>query len=184
VNHPEPSPPDPNGTRFDLKSEFYRTPQFIAAALCQWYEIDAVTTDDQITKLAQRGYISAENQRRFKKAMEMPLLLRVKTHSKAGAEWEGVRAKDHKYLLKPPPDLSKVTEKYKKDSQEHVEKFNEKLDIIMKKDIELTPAELTQLRDHAKEVNELWKLAQLFHRVHKRGSPEPRRNPFMFGPCF
>lgn len=181
VEDPETKPPDPNATRFDLKNEFYRTPQFIAAALSMWYGLDAITTDDQINQLAQKGYISPENARNLTKAMEKPILLRFKTHSKAGEEWEGVRAKDHKYAKKElnPASLSSMSEEQKKKTVDHAEKTNRMLPHMEKKDIELTPKDLSELRDAANEVRKLWKLAESFYNMHKPGFGGIRINPFM-----
>jgi len=189
TNHPECRPPRPDATRFDLKNEFYRTPQWIAAALSQWYDIDAVSTDDQITKLAARNLISTSTRQNLKKAMEMPLVMRFKTHSKTGEEWEGVRAKDHDYKEIKVPDAKSVQkEKHRKWQEDHVKKFNEKLPQMKEKDVELTSAELTQLREHAVVVHKLWNLAKQFYDMRKPGlhnytDGTPRcRNPFMAEP--
>jgi hypothetical protein len=146
---PEMAPPEPGATRFNVKENFYRVPQFLAQSLCWWYGLEGITTDQQIGALARKGIISRENQDRLKISMETPLKVRVKAHLHAKDEWDWVTTPNH-------------VDKGQGD----------------KRDLPLSPQEAQELRIAAGTVRSLRGLAQQFYDNMTRAHGE-RVNPFV-----
>lgn len=82
--------PDPAAKKWELKTGFYRTPQFVAKSLAFWYGIDAVGTEDQVVQLLGQGRLSMYNARRIRRVLQAVATVRVLAHLEAGSEVDGV----------------------------------------------------------------------------------------------
>jgi hypothetical protein len=100
--------PAQNATRFNIKTEFYRLPQFVVKGLAWFYGIDAVATSDQLQGLVAGRHMSKSNEQIFRRVLNF-LTVRVASHLKAGEEADWVRTSDDKEN-KPGDYTLKVSE--------------------------------------------------------------------------
>jgi hypothetical protein len=99
VNNPDFQIPAAGNTRFQIKKEFYRLPQFLAKGLAWYYAVEAVRTLDQIAGLQADHRMSDTNARHFINAINKAARVRVLSHLHAGSESDHVRTAAH-----PPPN--------------------------------------------------------------------------------
>jgi hypothetical protein len=95
VNNPDFQIPAAGNTRFQIKKEFYRLPQFLAKGLAWYYAVEAVRTLDQIAGLQADHRMSATNARHFINAINKAGRVRVLSHLHAGSESDHVRTAAH-----------------------------------------------------------------------------------------
>ena len=87
--------PAATATRFNVKSEFYRFPQFIAKGLAWYYNIPAVSTLDQISQLVAAKRMNDRNSRLFIECVSDATRVRVMSHLHSGKEADHIRAPNH-----------------------------------------------------------------------------------------
>jgi hypothetical protein len=105
VTDPDFAVPAPADTRFNIKKGFYRLPQFVVKGLAWYYNIDAVSSSDQITDLVAANRMHLNKATVFRRALDAPLRMRVGAQLSSGKEHDYVRAAAH---AGPNPDNETV----------------------------------------------------------------------------
>jgi hypothetical protein len=88
-----------------MSQKFYRLPQFVAKGLAWYYNIPAVSTQDQINHLVRANRMSARNSRLFLDSMNQAARTRIRSHLETNRESDKVRTPastdpnpDHEYV--------------------------------------------------------------------------------------